>query len=576
MKTNQLQKQRAIPNFVWAWRRMLAINMTLANLFSLGVPPLLASPAEETVTLTEFGQKTTYTRLGAAILKRDVKAVNKFLEEGADVEHPVSDEQTALQMAAEHGYLEIVKSLLEKGADPNGTAGSEIPPILKAFSDFNNNGPDTISLLLEKGAKVNVVGKAPFGVELEPPIVRAPKLGMKVVEMLVAHGADIHAQVSQFDEVKNMVTESLYYSSAECLRFALENNVEIPSNCHGSDGFSGPILSAVLSNRRAYGSPEAKEATLLEFIKWVRTKGLEKEYLEVKTNGWTPLMVACRAEMSEVAKALINAGVNVDAATENGWTALHSAANLGLHEVIKMIAARGKRSVDATNSKGRTALHLAVEYKNYNAVRTLLELAADPEIKDSTGVSPFSLAEQTNQSGIVKLFQKARGEKKQGEPTSSVASTPNPGPVSTPVSPPSDTHPQQKQPAVLKRQNTRTSAAESKKIPFADLETTVLQSQGLTINNINLVTERALLGGTKATFQCSGKNKSKSDLNYTVYLSAFDKDGNLLACFGVEPTLNIHAAGKIENLEASGMVSSETKDHIDYVLLKLVVQQDPE
>ncbi len=573
MKTNQLQKQRVMlpPNSVRAWRWVLAVNITLVNLFPIGASPLLAGPAEETVTITEFGQKSTYTRLGAALLKRDVKAVNKFLEEGADVEHPVSDEQTALQMAAEYGYLEIVKSLLDKGADPNGTAGSEIPPILKAFSDFNKNGSETISLLLEKGAKVNVVGKSPFGVELEPPIVRAPKLGMKVVEMLVAHGADIHVQVSQFDEVKNMVTESLYYSSAECLRFALENNVEVPSNCHGSDGFSGPILSAVLSSRRAYGSPEAKEATVLEFIKWVRAQGLEKEYLEVKTNGWTPLMVACRAEMPEVAKALINAGVNVDAATENGWTALHSAANLGLHEVIKMIAARGKRGVDATNSKGRTALHLAVEYKNYNAVRTLLELAADPEIKDSTGVSPFSLAEQTNQSGIVKLFQKARGEKKPGEPPSYVASTPSPGPVPTPVS-----SPQQKQPAVLKRQDTRASAAESKKIPYADLDTTVLQSQGLTINNINLVIERALLGGTKATFQCSGKNKSKSDLNYTVYLSAFDKDGNLLACFGVEPTLNIHAAGKIENLEASGMVSSETKDHIDYVLLKLVVQKDPE
>jgi len=573
MKTNQLQKQRVMlpPNSARAWRWVLAVNITLVNLFPIGASPLLAGPAEETVTITEFGQKSTYTRLGAALLKRDVKAVNKFLEEGADVEHPVSDEQTALQMAAEYGYLEIVKSLLDKGADPNGTAGSEIPPILKAFSDFNKNGSETISLLLEKGAKVNVVGKSPFGVELEPPIVRAPKLGMKVVEMLVAHGADIHVQVSQFDEVKNMVTESLYYSSAECLRFALENNVEVPSNCHGSDGFSGPILSAVLSSRRAYGSPEAKEATVLEFIKWVRAQGLEKEYLEVKTNGWTPLMVACRAEMPEVAKALINAGVNVDAATENGWTALHSAANLGLHEVIKMIAARGKRGVDATNSKGRTALHLAVEYKNYNVVRTLLELAADPEIKDSTGVSPFSLAEQTNQSGIVKLFQKARGEKKPGEPPSYVASTPSPGPVPAPVS-----SPQQKQPAVLKRQDTRASAAESKKIPYADLDTTVLQSQGLTINNINLVIERALLGGTKATFQCSGKNKSKSDLNYTVYLSAFDKDGNLLACFGVEPTLNIHAAGKIENLEASGMVSSETKDHIDYVLLKLVVQKDPE
>lgn len=580
MKTIPPQKKRTTPLPILnpVWRGVFLVNIFLAHCFFLNASTLTASPAEEKVTITEFGQKSTYTRLGAAILKRDIKAVNRFLDEGADVEHPVSEEQTALQMAAEYGYLEIIKSLLDKGADPNGTAGSEAPPILQAFSDLNQNGVSTIALLLEKGAKVNVVGKSRLGVTLDPPVMRAPKLGIKVLEMLVAHGADIHVQVSDFGDVKNVVTESLYYSSAECLRYALEKGVEIPATCDGDVGFSGPILSAVMSRRRAYGSAEAKEATVLEFIKWIRTKGLEKEYLEVKTNGWTPLMVACRAEMSQVAQTLINAGANVDAATENGWTALHSAANLGLDEVIKMIAARSKLGVNGTDREGRTALHLAVEYKNYNTVKTLLELAADPEIKDIKGVSPSSLAEQTNQSGMVKLFQKARGEKKPLGSSPAVAS--GPSPVSPPAPLPSESkeagQSQRKQPAGLKQEKAGGSAAESRKISYADLDTVVLQSQGLIINNINLVVERALPGGTKATFQCSGKNKSKSDLNYTVYLSAFDKNGNLVACFGVEPTSNIHAAGKIETLEASGMVPAGTENIIEYVHLRLVVQKDTE
>lgn len=580
MTTNPPEKKLATPlptlNLVRCG--VLSVHIILAHLLFLNAPPLMAGPAEETVTITEFGQKSTYTRLGAAILKRDIRAVNKFLAEGADVEHPVSEEQTALQMAAEYGHLEIMQSLLDKGADPNGTAGSEAPPILQAFSDLNDNGPATIALLLEKGAKVNVVGKSQLGLRLEPPVMRAPKLGLKVLEMLVAHGADIHVQVSDFGEVKNIVTESFYYSSAECLRYALERGVEIPATCDGDVGFSGPILSAVMSRRRAYGSAEAKEGTVLEFIKWVRAKGLEKEYLEVKTNGWTPLMVACRAEMSQAAQMLINAGADVDAATDKGWTALHSAANLGLDDVIKMIASRGKLGVNAANSEGRTALHLAVEYKNYSTVKTLLELAADPEIKDSKGVSPSSLAAQTNQSGMVKLFQKAPGEKKPAGSTPAVAA--GAGPVSPPAPPPSDSkeagQSQRNQPPRLKQERAGGSAAASRKIPYADLDTAVLQSHGLIINNINLVVERALLGGTKATFQCSGKNKSKSDLNYTVYLSAFDKSGSLVACFGVEPTLNSHAAGKIETLEASGMVPDETKDNIEYVLLKLVVQKDSE
>ena len=157
-------------------------------------------PAEEKVTVTEFGIKSTYTRLGAAILKRDVRAVKKFLDEGADVENPVSDELTALQMAAEHGYSEIVRLLLDRGADPNGTAGSEQPPILQAFSDLNENGADIISMLLKNGAKVDVAAKSRFGGDVMPPIVRAPKLGLKVVNLLIAHGADIHMRTFEWDD----------------------------------------------------------------------------------------------------------------------------------------------------------------------------------------------------------------------------------------------------------------------------------------------------------------------------------------------------------------------------------------
>jgi hypothetical protein len=119
-------------------------------------------------------------------------------------------------------------------------------------------------------------------------------------------------------------------------------------------------------------------------------------------------------------------------------------------------------------------------------------------------------------------------------------------------------------------------AGEVKKVPFADLDEVVLQSQGLVINNLNLVIESALLGGTKATFQCSCKNKSKTSLNYTIYIAAFDKAGTLLTCFGVEPTLNMHEAGKVENLESSGLVDSATKGKIDHVLLKVIVQKESE
>lgn len=115
-------------------------------------------------------------------------------------------------------------------------------------------------------------------------------------------------------------------------------------------------------------------------------------------------------------------------------------------------------------------------------------------------------------------------------------------------------------------------ADEVKKVPIAELDAITIQSQGLLLNNFNVVIEEAMMGGIKATAQCTGKNKSPYDLNYTVYIAAYDKAGTLLACFALEPGMNIHEAGKIETLETSGMVEAGTKGTMDYILLKVVIQ----
>ena len=116
-----------------------------------------------------------------------------------------------------------------------------------------------------------------------------------------------------------------------------------------------------------------------------------------------------------------------------------------------------------------------------------------------------------------------------------------------------------------------TFAAEVKKVPIAELDNQTLQMQGLMINNINFAIKRAWLGGIKAIAGCTVKNKSQSDLNYTVYLAAFDKQGTLIACFGLEPDFNLHESGAVETLETSGMVDAGSK--IDQVLIKVIVQE---
>ena len=80
------------------------------------------------------------------------------------------------------------------------------------------------------------------------------------------------------------------------------------------------------------------------------------------------------------------------------------------------------------------------------------------------------------------------------------------------------------------------------------------------------------MGGHKASVQCSVKNKTDEDANYTIYISAYDANGTLIAFFGMEPMMNIHEAGKVEMLEDSGMVEKNYEGKIDHVLIKVVLQ----
>jgi ankyrin repeat protein len=58
----------------------------------------------------------TNTPLGLAICKGDVAAVKKFLEYGASV-NEISNGMTPLMIAARYNNVEIIKLLIEKGAD---------------------------------------------------------------------------------------------------------------------------------------------------------------------------------------------------------------------------------------------------------------------------------------------------------------------------------------------------------------------------------------------------------------------------------------------------------------------------
>jgi ankyrin repeat protein len=103
--------------------------------------------------------------------------------------------------------------------------------------------------------------------------------------------------------------------------------------------------------------------------------------------GVTPLHLACKALRLELAAALLSRGARVDAATTRGQTALHwtlarNTANSSSSSSSTTLTAAATSSSSSITSNATVAALV---------VQLLLANGADPQLADSSGVTPMSL-----------------------------------------------------------------------------------------------------------------------------------------------------------------------------------------
>jgi TonB family protein len=103
---------------------------------------------------------------------------------------------------------------------------------------------------------------------------------------------------------------------------------------------------------------------------------------DVDASGWTPLMYAASSYSDSPVKEIIKAGVDVNARSKRGETALMASAVTGMadEELLKAGA-----EVNAVNDEGMTALMLLSQHGDPEEIGTLLKAGADAHMKDSQG-----------------------------------------------------------------------------------------------------------------------------------------------------------------------------------------------
>jgi ankyrin repeat protein len=145
--------------------------------------------------------------LEAAVMSRNLAACRLVVEKLPDLEFDRLGWAglSPLHWAAVGGNLAIVELLLNAGADPNTRDSDELTALHFAVS---HQYADVVSLLLEKGATVNMVAKRdPTECALSPtayncsglaPLHVAVLLGCaKIIRILVDHGADVNLKATK-------------------------------------------------------------------------------------------------------------------------------------------------------------------------------------------------------------------------------------------------------------------------------------------------------------------------------------------------------------------------------------------
>ena len=227
-------------------------------------------------------------------------------------------DRTPLHFAADFHKVDIIKWLLELGADPNRQDSDGYKPLDLAF-EFSENEPSSVLVetLAKAGTEINIWTSIRIGdlnrcktlLEIEPILLEAPSdeialtplmvaarmNRLEIAQFLISSGADVNARSTQLED---------------------------------GSGHNAPL--------------------------WFVAQG-------------------SRTERESMAKLLLINGAEVNLAGEFGWTALHMAAQWN-HPKVAQILIEHKANTECLDNEGSTPLEVAQKHESKGMIKFLSKL----------------------------------------------------------------------------------------------------------------------------------------------------------------------------------------------------------
>lgn len=126
-------------------------------------------------------------------------------------------------------------------------------------------------------------------------------------------------------------------------------------------------------------------------------------------NGETIVYAAYKNDI-KLFNQLFNESTDVNQRDKGGRTALHYVVLNGSREIFQRLITHADLDINVQDNDGVTPIRLAVCECVVPAVLALLQMGADPNIKDSHGISAVDEAKQAGYDGMLILFEMFKKE----------------------------------------------------------------------------------------------------------------------------------------------------------------------
>jgi ankyrin repeat protein len=119
----------------------------------------------------------------------------------------------------------------------------------------------------------------------------------------------------------------------------------------------------------------------------------------------TPLHMATRQGLNDIALLYLEKGAAVDARNDLGWTSLHLAARKGNLKMAKLLIEHGA-DIDAKDIIGETPLMMTAERGKLELAQFLISQGSDANAKDNKGKTALDYARKRGHQDLIDLLIK--------------------------------------------------------------------------------------------------------------------------------------------------------------------------